>query len=101
MKLITKEIERRLPPLYSNEGTPADQVPIVAKFFTPDGSASWFITEGNLQTGMLFGLCDLGFGFPELGYITLQELEETRGRLGLPVERDRHYGNHFLSEVLT
>ena len=50
----------------------------------------------------LFGLCDHGFGFPELGYVSLSELQEVRpkvrivigGRtLEMPIflERDRHF----------
>jgi hypothetical protein len=35
-----------------------------------------------------FGLCDLGYGCPELGYVSISELHQIRGRLGLPVERD-------------
>jgi hypothetical protein len=38
-----------------------------------------------------FGLCDLGLGCPELGYVSLSELAGVRGRLGLPVECDRHF----------
>ncbi len=38
-----------------------------------------------------FGLCDLGLGCPELGRVSLTELSAVRGRLGLPVERDRHF----------
>ena len=38
-----------------------------------------------------FGLCDLGLGFPELGWVSLAEIETVRGRLGLPVERDLHF----------
>jgi len=37
---------------------------------------------------IFFGLCDLGLGFPELGYVCLTDLQEARGRLGLPIERD-------------
>jgi hypothetical protein len=39
----------------------------------------------------VFGLCDLGLGCPELGYVSLTELAAVRGRLGLPVERDCHF----------
>ena len=39
----------------------------------------------------LFGLCDLGMGFPELGYVSLSELKEVRGPFGLGVERDRSF----------
>jgi hypothetical protein len=38
-----------------------------------------------------FGLCDLGLGFPELGSVSLAGIATVRGRLGLPVERDRHF----------
>jgi hypothetical protein len=38
-----------------------------------------------------FGLCDLGLGEPELGYVSLSELAALRGRFGLPVEVDRHF----------
>ena len=40
---------------------------------------------------MAFGLCDLGLGEPELGYVHLAELAAVRGKLGLPVERDLHF----------
>ncbi len=39
----------------------------------------------------LFGLCDLGLGFPELGYVSLGELSRLRGPMGLTVERDLHF----------
>jgi len=38
-----------------------------------------------------FGLCDLGLGCPELGYVSLLELRTVRGKLGLPIERDLHF----------
>jgi DUF2958 family protein len=41
---------------------------------------------------MAFGLCDLGLGCPEVGYVSLAELATVRGKLGLPVERDCHFG---------
>jgi hypothetical protein len=30
-------------------------------------------------------------GTPELGFISMREIRETRGPLGLPVERDPHF----------
>lgn len=68
-----------------------DHFPAV-KLFTPDGSATWLLTEVDPDDpDRLFGLCDLGLGFPELGYVSLQELIQLRGRLGLPVERDNYF----------
>lgn len=91
MKLITAEIRKKLPPLYANESKKPAEVPVVFKLFNPAGAGTWFITEGDLETGMLFGLCDLGMGTPELGYVQLQELEGLRLPFGLKIERDRGY----------
>jgi hypothetical protein len=38
-----------------------------------------------------FGLCDLGFGFPELGCVSLAELRSVRGNLGLPIKWDMSF----------
>ena len=66
--------------------------PPIVKLFTPDGAATWLISEADPDDpDRLFGLCDLGLGFPELGYVSLAEISSVRGRLGLPVERDLHF----------
>lgn len=66
--------------------------PPVVKLFTPDADATWLLTEIDPDDNdRAFGLCDLGQGFPELGYVSLAELHAVRGRLGLPVERDLHF----------
>ncbi|MEZ5935219.1 MAG: DUF2958 domain-containing protein [Alphaproteobacteria bacterium] len=64
----------------------------VVKLFTPDAGAIWLLSEIDPDDrDIAFGLCDLGLGFPELGTVSLKELQEVRGKLGLPVERDRHW----------
>jgi hypothetical protein len=76
-----------------------DLFPVV-KLFTPDAGATWLITEAHPEGAdlRLFGLCDLGLGSPELGYVMLSEIEAVRGRLGLPVERDLYFkAEHRLS----
>ncbi len=68
-----------------------DFVPVV-KLFTPDANATWLLTEIDPgDEDAAFGLCDLGLGCPELGFVSLSELATVRGRLGLPVECDRHF----------
>ncbi|MBE2262124.1 MAG: DUF2958 domain-containing protein [Comamonadaceae bacterium] len=68
-----------------------DPAPVV-KLFTPDAGATWLLTEIDPDDhDHAFGLCDLGLGAPELGWVSLQELETVRGQLGLPVERDLHF----------
>jgi len=63
----------------------------VVKLFTPDAQCTWLLTELDPNGGIAFGLCDLGLGCPELGYVRLTELRTVRGKVGLPVERDLHF----------
>lgn len=68
-----------------------DFLPVV-KLFTPDAACTWLLTELDPEDpDIAFGLCDLGFGCPELGSVRITELESVRGRIGLPVERDRFF----------
>ena len=68
-----------------------DPAPVV-KLFTPDAGATWLLTGIDPDDhDHAFGLCDLGLGMSELGWISLQELATVRGRLGLPIERDLHF----------
>ncbi|WP_436088155.1 DUF2958 domain-containing protein [Pararhizobium sp. LjRoot255] len=61
----------------------------VVKMFTPDAAATWLIASAEPEDpDLLFGLCDRGIGFPELGSVLLSEIDSVRGRLGLRVERD-------------
>lgn len=66
--------------------------PPVVKLFTPDASATWLLTEIDPEDeDRAFGLCDLGLGWPELGWASLPEIQALRGPLGLPVERDLYF----------
>ena len=85
--LLPASVRATLPPLYGQEETP-DPV-VYARFFTPDSNWTWLATEFDPEEGRFFGLVD---GFEaELGYFLLEELETSRGPLGLPIERDLHF----------
>ena len=43
----------------------------MVKLFNPLGAATWMATELDEDGDTLFGLADLGFGCPELGYFSL------------------------------
>ena len=94
MKLLTKAMADKL--LENGRKQAAtehhlDPFPVV-KLFTPDGAATWLLTEIDPDDpSIAFGLCDLGLGFPELGNVSLVEIAALRGALGLPVERDRWF----------
>jgi hypothetical protein len=66
-------------------------VPPVVKLFNPCGAATWLATELDDDGDTLFGLADLGFGCPELGYFSLCEIERLRLPFGLGIERDLHF----------
>ncbi|MCW0422140.1 DUF2958 domain-containing protein [Xanthomonas sacchari] len=65
-----------------------DPVPVV-KLFTPDAGVTWLMAVIDPDDyDHAFGLCDLGLGMPEIGWVSLGELAAVRGRLCLPIERD-------------
>ena len=75
----------------SAAGENIDPRPVV-KLFTPDAGATWLITEADpADPDRLFGLCDLGLGEPELGCVSLSEIQSVHGKLGLPIERDLYF----------
>ena len=89
MQLITPELREKL--IANGKRRDDDHVPAV-KFFNPVGAATWLVTEMDPEDNdYLFGLADLGMGFPELGGISLSELQGYRGPLGLGIERDLYF----------
>lgn len=62
----------------------------VVKIFDPSGGATWLLSE-LAPNEIAFGLCDVGHGCPELGYVSVHELAAQRNRLGLLLEIDRHF----------
>ena len=101
MVLLTKELKKALPPLYSQDGKKPEDVKIVVKFFTPWTNWTWYATEGEYNeeehTWLFFGL--VRGQETELGYFTLAQLESVSGPVGLKIERDRHFSGHTLAEV--
>ncbi|WP_337044953.1 DUF2958 domain-containing protein [Emticicia sp. 17c] len=95
MQLLTEEQLQQLKKNGLPNNRSKDHFP-VAKLFTPDAGATWLLTELDYEDpSIAFGLCDLGLGFPEIGYVSLEELKEVRGRLGLPIEQDKYFESKF------
>lgn len=95
MKLLSASDRKALPPLYSQEGKGLTATAHV-HYFHPLSPATWYASEFDGED-LFFGLCDLGFGMPELGYFSLSELESVKLR-GLGVERDLYWTPKPLSE---
>ena len=102
MKLITKAIEKELNKNWvASTKKDTDHIPVV-KFFDPTGSATWLITELNPENqDIAFGLCDLGMGFPELGYVSISELKAVKSRFGLGIERDKWFTTSYPLSAFT
>ena len=95
MELLTQEIRKVLPPLYSQEQLGGKAI-VYVKFFTPDSNWTFWATEydgKDLFFGLVEGFCK------EFGYFSLSELESVRGPLGLPVERDLYWQPKTLEEI--
>ena len=97
MKLFTKAIERKLiensKATNDADGASLGHEPVV-KLFDPYGGATWLLSEYDSEHEEAFGLCDLGMGSPELGYVSIAEL---KGLLfhGIPrIERDMHWDSN-------
>jgi Protein of unknown function (DUF2958) len=91
MLLLTPDQRARL---IVNGKNRADHAPVV-KFFSPVSAATWLFSELDEDGDTLFGLCDLGFGCPEMGSASLAEIAAVTLPLGLTVERDLHFEGHF------
>ena len=98
MKLLTEELKKQLPALYSQEQNPDPTV--ICKFFTPWSSWSWYAYEYSPEEQLFFGkvfseMCPDG----EIGYFSLAELESIQGPVGLKIERDLHFKVCKSSEI--
>lgn len=119
MKLLTKEIARKMPALYEKDGD--HTAPIQVRYFT--GSWTWMATEANvihpdgtetplcvslddlprIEAGELdvlfFGVVD---GFErEAGYFTLNELRKVRNPItGTRIERDLYPTPQTIGDLL-
>lgn len=95
MKLFTKAAQAQLLKNGSAPERSKDHFPVV-KLFTPDAQCTWLLSEIDPEDpDMAFGLCDLGWGCPELGCVSLAELAMLRGHLGLPIERDLSFAGKY------
>ena len=117
MKLLTKAIEKKLKSQYKKHRSTSynKSEPVVVKYFTPWGKATWWIIEGTpieshpntskvllldndgkpTPDWYLYGLCDLGIGYREFGDVLLSDLLSITGPMGLRIERDKSYSGTY------
>jgi len=96
MSLLTKEIELRLPALYSQEDNPDPSA--IVRFYDTLGDWSWYATEFD-GTSLFFGVV-LGFE-RELGYFSLAEFEQVNRDAGYDrIRRDPNFKPTRVSVIM-
>ncbi len=87
MKLFTDELVELFKdyPLYSQQDE--EDPKVIAKFFDPCGSATWYILELDPVERIAFGYVT-GLTADEYGYVSIDELESIERPWGLSIERD-------------
>lgn len=99
MKLLTKELARSIPPLYTTEEAEMEDKIAVVKLFHPLTDWTWYIIEFDGQ--------DRCFGYvigsdAEFGYFSLSELGAIgRGGGTIPIERDLYFDPTPISKILS
>jgi len=96
MMLLTKKLRAQFPKLGATEPIPIEEKKVIAKFFTPDSNWTWYAVEFD-GDDEFFGLVD-GFEL-EWGYFSLSELQAIKGKMGLPIERDRYFGQPKIKDI--
>ena len=93
MKLVTKEIEKKLPSLYTYDGKTKKEMlstKVVAKYFHCMSRYIFYVLEGDIEKDIFFGyrISPLNVDFDEYGYTPISELKSFKNQYGVPMERD-------------
>jgi hypothetical protein len=86
---MTKAIENAARKQF-NLGSELENQKVVAKFFDPTGSWTWYVMNQDPDDAdYLWGIVK-GFEI-EIGSFSLSELESVKGKFGLGIERDLYF----------
>lgn len=95
MQLMTKQLQAE----FAKHGDQDIPNPlIVAKYFNPVGSATWYAISYDKPTNTIFCYCT-GMDYDELGYTSLDELEEIDTGCGIGIERDLYFTPLHLDDI--
>lgn len=95
--LINQELKNTFASIGSQDEV-ADPM-VIAKFFNPYGSQTWYAISYDEATNICFGYVT-GMFEDELGYFSIDELESVEvPPFGLRIERDLYFRPCTLSEV--
>ncbi len=98
MKLSERLEKMNLPGLRETGEMESKDITVKVKLFCPLLSWTWYLVEYDPENKEAYGYVD--GDCPELGYISITELENTRFHLGQVVEIDKHWTPVPLSDVM-
>ena len=97
MILLTKKIREKLIKNHlEQDGSKTFKAEV--KLFNPCGIGTWYLSELNPDTNVAFGLCELHE--KELGYVSIDELEEIKLPFLLKIERDLYFQPTHFCELM-
>lgn len=100
MELLPQELKDSLPKFQTMDCKPVGEIPIAAKFFTPDSDWTWYAVEGEPEGESDFVFYGLVDGFErEWGYFALSELQKVKGPAGFSVERDLYFTDKTIKDI--
>ena len=99
MKLLPKSI--KIPTLDETAELGISEQFVYAKLFNPYGIGTWYITSYDPETKEAFGFVNLNDPqMAELGYISIEELENLKLPFRGKIERDIHFSKMKLQDVI-
>lgn len=96
--LLNREILDRFKEVGSQDETPLKEKRVIVKYFLPDANWTFYVLEYNEKYQEFFGY--VTFLENEFGYVTMQQVLDMRGKLGLRVERDEFFEEQLLIEAV-
>lgn len=101
MKLITKQLEKTIPKLYSTENTPTQEKKVYIHYFIPLLNWDWWICEYDKEEKLFFGYANLNDPQnAEWGYVSLTELEDiSEAYPACQVERELNFQPTIISQI--
>jgi hypothetical protein len=97
MKLITKTLTKEFNRI--GDQSDNDNPIVIAKFFDPCGSATWYAIEYNPETNICYGYVT-GLFEDEWGTFSITELESIERPFGLRIERDIHFKQMSFNDLM-
>ena len=98
MKLITKTLIQEFNRI--GDQSENENPIIIAKFFDPCGSATWYATEYDVETNICYGYVT-GLFEDEWVSFSITELESIKRPFGLSIERDIHFSSMSFNDLMT